>query len=207
MRDFREVSTMELFFNITTDFKIKIHKFEELFKEQMSKMATKSDSKDIKKELKNEKDFKMTAKNMKNIRKSVILELEKQAEEGDVDTQFSLGDYYFVLNKENDNEENNKNAFKWYKKAAENGLPDAQYNLAGLYMNGLGIEENREKAFEWYEKVAEQGHIESKLCLAICYEQGIGTDMDEKKAFNIVKSIEDKNNPDIEYCLGVYYEL
>ena len=41
MRDFREVSTMELFFSITTDFKIKMHRFEELFREKLFKMTSK----------------------------------------------------------------------------------------------------------------------------------------------------------------------
>ena len=203
MNDFREASTMELFFSITTDFKIKMKRFEELFKEQVLKMTSKPENKDIRKELKNEKDFKIANKKMKKL---TVLELEKQAEEGDVESQFCLGNYYFILDKEGDNEENNKKAFKWYKKAAENGLSEAQYNLANFYMNGLGTDESQEKAFEWYKKAAEQGHIESNLCLAICYEQGIGTDVDEEKAFNIAKSIEDKNNPSIEYCLGVYYE-
>ena len=137
MNDFREASTMELFFSITTDFKIKMKRFEELFKEQVLKMTSKPENKDIRKELKNEKDFKIANKKMKKL---TVLELEKQAEEGDVESQFCLGNYYFILDKEGDNEENNKKAFKWYKKAAENGLSEAQYNLANFYMNGLGTD-------------------------------------------------------------------
>ena len=150
MRDFREVSTMELFFSITTDFKIKMHRFEELFREKLFKMTSKPENEDMKKELKNEKDFKIANK---KIKKSVVLELEKEAEEGDLDAQFCLGNYYFISDKGRDNEENNKKAFKWYKKAAENGLSEAQYNLANFYMNGLGTEESRDDAFEWYKKV------------------------------------------------------
>ena len=94
MNDFRESSTMELFFSITTDFKIKMKRFEELFKEQVLKMTSKPENKDIRKELKNEKDFKIANKKMKKL---TVLELEKQADEGDVESQFCLGNYYFIL--------------------------------------------------------------------------------------------------------------
>ena len=61
------------------------------------------------------------------------------------------------------------NAFHWYRKAAENGDIDAQFNLANLYRQGEGTEKNLEKAFYWYQKVAESNKVNfSKNKAVLC---------------------------------------
>lgn len=37
--------------------------------------------------------------------------------------------------------------------AAEQGLPIAQNDLAGMYSKGIGTSKNEEKAYYWYEKL------------------------------------------------------
>lgn len=44
------------------------------------------------------------------------------------------------------------------QKEAQAGDPDAQYNLAYLYENGLGVPKNEAKALELYQQAADQGH-------------------------------------------------
>ena len=44
---------------------------------------------------------------------------------------------------------------KWYRKSAEQGDADAQYNLGCCYKNGQGVEQNIDKAKELFEKVLE----------------------------------------------------
>ena len=51
---------------------------------------------------------------------------------------------------------NYKKAIEWYEKAAEQGHADAQYNLGGIY--GQGVDVNYKKAMV-YEKAAEQERI------------------------------------------------
>ena len=46
-------------------------------------------------------------------------------------------------------------AVKWYRKSAEQGDADAQYNLGCCYKNGQGVEQNIDKAKELFEKVLE----------------------------------------------------
>lgn len=41
---------------------------------------------------------------------------------------------------------------------AQTGDPDAQYNLAYMYENGIGVAKNEAKALELYQKSADQGH-------------------------------------------------
>ena len=201
MRDFREVSTMELFFSITTDFKIKMHRFEELFREKLFKMTSKPENEDMKKELKNEKDFKIANK---KIKKSVVLELEKEAEEGDLDAQFCLGNYYFISDKGRDNEENNKKAFKWYKKAAEQGHIESNICLAICYEQGIGTEIDEEKAFNIVKSIEDKNNPNIEYCLGIYYELGVGTDIDLEKAFDCYKNCAnkgyDKGQLRVAYC-------
>ena len=51
---------------------------------------------------------------------------------------------------------NMNKAFKWWKKAAEQGHPVAQYNLGLMYEHGTVVTKNTKKALEWYEKSAAQ---------------------------------------------------
>ena len=38
----------------------------------------------------------------------------------------------------------------WFKKAANLGLKDSQYNLAILYEEGLGVQKDLVEAYRWY---------------------------------------------------------
>jgi len=44
------------------------------------------------------------------------------------------------------------------QREAQAGDPDAQYNLAYMYENGLGVPKNEAKALELYQQAADQGH-------------------------------------------------
>ena len=59
---------------------------------------------------------------------------------------------------------------------------EAQFNLATMYQNGIGVVQNYEKAFEWHLKAAEQGMLGSQVNAGIMYENSIGTQKDIKKA-------------------------
>lgn len=48
-------------------------------------------------------------------------------------------------------------AVQCYREAAEWGIKQAQYNLAGCYEKGLGVEQNLREAMKWYRKAAENG--------------------------------------------------
>ena len=54
---------------------------------------------------------------------------------------------------------------KWYSKAAEQGYPNAQYDLALKYENGLGVNKDYNEAIKWYGKAANQGHTNAKKAL------------------------------------------
>ena len=53
--------------------------------------------------------------------------------------------------------ENNAEAFKWFRKAAEQGHAKAQYNLGLMYDKGQGVPQDYAEAVKWYRLAAEQG--------------------------------------------------
>ncbi len=44
------------------------------------------------------------------------------------------------------------------QREAQEGDPDAQYELAYFYENGLGVPKNETRALELYQQAADQGH-------------------------------------------------
>ncbi|WP_128580700.1 tetratricopeptide repeat protein [Neisseria flavescens] len=46
---------------------------------------------------------------------------------------------------------------QWYRKAAEQGLAEAQYNLGLMYYHGRGIRQNHNLAKEWFGKACQNG--------------------------------------------------
>jgi localization factor PodJL len=45
----------------------------------------------------------------------------------------------------------------WFRKAAERGLTDSQFNLGILYENGRGVPRDLQEAYKWYALAARSG--------------------------------------------------
>ena len=56
-------------------------------------------------------------------------------------------------------------AFKEFRNAAENGDARAQYSLAVMYNDGIGIRKNPEEAMAWFRRAAANGHPLAKEIL------------------------------------------
>ena len=54
-------------------------------------------------------------------------------------------------------EKDAREAVKWFRKAAEQGYPDAQFALGVAYEEGGGVEQNSVEAFKWFHEAADQG--------------------------------------------------
>jgi len=52
-------------------------------------------------------------------------------------------------------------AAQWFRKAAEHGVGDSQYNLGILCARGLGVEKNFNDAYRWFALAAAQGDREA----------------------------------------------
>ena len=83
----------------------------------------------------------------KKITKKYFEETKAKAEKGNKIAQFFLGMMY-------DNGEgvleDDKEALKWFRKAADQGYADAQNGLGRMYDFGKGVLEDDKEAVKWY---------------------------------------------------------
>ena len=77
---------------------------------------------------------------------------------------------------------NYEEAVKCYRKAAEQGIADAQYNLGICYYNGVGVGKDDYEAVKWFRKAAEQGYADAQYNLGACYYNGFGVAKDDYEA-------------------------
>ena len=74
-------------------------------------------------------------------------------------------------------------AAEWIYKAAVGGLVDAQFQMAGMYWDGVGIDKDNQSP-SIGTRAAKQGHAMAQFNLGIMYEKGFGVKADLKQAWN-----------------------
>ena len=57
--------------------------------------------------------------------------------------------------------------FDELKKLAEEGMPEAQYNLGLMYSTGKGVPQDYNEAIRWYRLAADQGHSKAQEKLKV----------------------------------------
>ena len=96
---------------------------------------------------------------------------------------------------------------EWFHKAAEKGIPAAQFELGYCYSNGVAVGKKDEKqAFKWFQKAAEQGHPLGQNWLAIQYDYGYGVKEDNAEASKWYKKAAEQGVANSQYWLGYNYE-
>ncbi len=113
-----------------------------------------------------------------------MAKLRTGAEAGDALSQLNLG---LAYDSGAGGEQDYVEAAKWYKAAADQGLPEAQNSLGSLYEAGLGTPKDLKMAFIYYEKAFYQGHPEATNNLGYLYDIGLGVKQDRKKGFELYK--------------------
>jgi hypothetical protein len=75
--------------------------------------------------------------------------------------------------------DNDSKSFEEYSKAAAEGSPTAQFELALLYDVGRGVPRNYGEALKWYLKAAEQGYAPAMTNIGILYynQEGVKRDL------------------------------
>lgn len=92
----------------------------------------------------------------------------------------------------------------WLREARDDA--EAQYELANLYLQGLGVEESEEKALELYKKAAEQGHADAANNLADMYFNGEGVEVNEALALHWFSQAANAGVVEAMFTLGIMYE-
>jgi uncharacterized protein len=71
----------------------------------------------------------------------------------------------------------------WYRRAADQGLADAQYNLGILYSTGHGVPQDHAEAMKWYRLAADQDVADAQYYVGILYAKGQGVPQDYVQAY------------------------
>ena len=102
---------------------------------------------------------------------------------------------------------NPKEAYKYFKEAADLGYAKAQHELAGLYFLGKGIAQNDNQAYYWDKKAADQGYSRAICSLGYFYEFGRGVKKDYAKAVEFYTKAANQGDYTAQNNLGMIYEF
>ncbi|MFA5381381.1 MAG: tetratricopeptide repeat protein [Candidatus Izemoplasmatales bacterium] len=109
---------------------------------------------------------------------------------------------YFKLNGIG-TEPNDREAFKWISKAANQGYVIAQLKLGDMYDWGIGINEDEEEAVKWYKIAASQKNTLALRRLASYYNQ---LDDDISRKIEMLQKAVELGDYHAAYVIGNTYE-
>ena len=125
------------------------------------------------------------------------------AENGNATAQFTVGQCYYNGDAV---ERDTAKAMDWMLKAAEAGIPYAQYFCASQYLSEQGVAEHDEaKGIDWMKKAANSGLPEAQVDLAACYLEGHFVEKDEAKGIDLLKLSAGQGNVTAISILADYY--
>ncbi|HVO82841.1 MAG TPA: trypsin-like peptidase domain-containing protein [Syntrophobacteria bacterium] len=93
---------------------------------------------------------------------------------------------------------------RWLKDA-EAGNPEAEFNLALVYLQGDGIPRDAAKAAAWLEKSALQGYAQAQFRLARMYARGEGVPTDPAKAVEWMEKAAGQGHAEAQFDLAGMY--
>ncbi|MCR5600980.1 MAG: sel1 repeat family protein [Ruminococcus sp.] len=126
-------------------------------------------------------------------------DIMKNAQDGDLKSQFRLGNMYLHGT---GIEHSPEKAIQWFKKAAEKDYPPALYNLAYCYQHGIGVPVDRITAAVYYKKAADNGDLDALNNLAGCCMRGEGTVRDQNIAAKYYKKAAESGHAKAQYNYG-----
>ena len=108
----------------------------------------------------------------------LVKNLELLVDEGNYAACYDLGQLYYHGG--NGMEKDIRKAILYFIKAADNGIPEAAYQLGKIYETGVEnvLTADQRLSFEWYTRAAEACIPEAENNLGSCYFFGRGVDVD-----------------------------
>ena len=74
-------------------------------------------------------------------------------------------------------------AAKEWRPLAQEGSPEAQFNLGLLYIDGQGVPQDYGEALNWFKRSADQDYVKAQLNLGALYSSGKGIKRDYVQAY------------------------
>ena len=110
------------------------------------------------------------------------------AKQGEPEAEMAISKW-FLCGHEGVFNKNDELAYVYAQRAAQSGLPTAEFAMGYFYEIGLHVPVNVDKATEWYEKAAKQGNDDAKSRLeGLRKSQQLSMKDHEKVAINRIKS-------------------
>jgi TPR repeat protein len=129
----------------------------------------------------------------------------KAADRGDLEGMLDLG----LLNGTGlgvqGNGQDLAEAARWYQAAADKGLPQAKFMLAGLYAHGGVLQKNDARAAALFKEAADDGWAPAKSALGVMYERGLGVPADQAEAVLLYGEAAGDDDPAGDYFLAEDY--
>jgi len=102
---------------------------------------------------------------------------------------------------------NVKEALKWMRKSADQGLPAGQVGMGVLYENGDGVAEDPVEAVNWYRKVVEQNDSSAmnNLTLLLATSKNERVRNPQEAVALATNAVAAANNPDYLDTLAAAY--
>lgn len=99
-------------------------------------------------------------------------------------------------------------ALEWYRKAADLGNAEGQYQVGCMYEYGEGVSQNAVEAEKWFLKASEKEYSPACFALGLLYHSGAdGVAKDYAKAMQwFLKDANENNSSTSQYYLGKMYE-
>jgi hypothetical protein len=100
---------------------------------------------------------------------------------------------------------NSVEAANWFRKAADQGFPAAEYELAQCYFDGKGVTKDTPDAIAWMQKSAEHGFAKAQDAIARCYVTGDGVPKDYVQAYKwyaLAEAQDDAHADDIKVSIA-----
>jgi TPR repeat protein len=91
------------------------------------------------------------------------------------------------------------------RSAAEQGVLQAQYCLAGCYVDDLKLERDQQAMFTWWRQAAEQGYAPAQYNVGVCYDNGQGIEKDKGVAVSWYRQAAEQGYGPAQLSLGVCY--
>lgn len=129
------------------------------------------------------------------------------AKQGNVDAQVKIGKMCYegedgaYVGQWGEHYRNKAGALSWFKLAAEQGNPVAQYYLGVIYENDYSYSE----ALYWFKLADEQGNSDAQYELGIMYSNGRGVRKDKNKAYLYFKKSAEQGNANSKKVLKDYF--
>ena len=96
-------------------------------------------------------------------------------------------------------------AVKWFRKAADQGNDWAQNNLGICYHKGKGVPQDSGEAVKWYRKAADQGYARAQYNLGWCYHKGEGVRQDDAEAVKLYRKAAEQGLAEAQNNVGLRY--